>query len=94
MEVNRILEILDILDKQNFNKVEGTIATEDLYAKIFGSLPKDCTKVRNICYLRCEKYQSKTNCSLAYLFRKAVEFSNSMPQVLWHRDCQLDDFKK
>ena len=48
MEVNKILEILDVLDMQNFNKVEGTIAPDDLYAKIFGSLPKDCTKVRAI----------------------------------------------
>ena len=48
MEVTKILEILDFLDKQNFNKVEGTITTEDLYVNIFGSLPKDCTKVSNV----------------------------------------------
>ena len=42
MDASKILEILDYLDEEDHNK---PINIDDLYAKIFGSLPNDCSKV-------------------------------------------------
>lgn len=43
MDISKILEILDYLDEEDDNK---PISVDDLYVKIFGSLPDDCSKVR------------------------------------------------
>jgi hypothetical protein len=43
MDVSKLLEILDYLDEDDHNK---PINVDDLYAKIFGGLPDDSSKVR------------------------------------------------
>jgi hypothetical protein len=43
MDVSKLLEILDDLDEEDHHK---PISTDDLYVKIFGSLPDDFSKVR------------------------------------------------
>ena len=43
MDVSKLLEILGYLDEEEPKK---PISVEELYVKIFGNLPDDCSKVR------------------------------------------------
>ena len=47
MEATKLLEILDYLDEKDQNK---PISVDELYTKIFGGFPEDCSKVRD--YIR------------------------------------------
>lgn len=42
MDASKLLEILDYLDVEDHNK---PISIDDLYVKVFGSLPDHCSKV-------------------------------------------------
>lgn len=53
MDTNKLLEILDYLDVEDYNK---PINCDDLYVKIFGTLPDDCSNVS-----ACVAYDLKYN---------------------------------